>query len=424
MNSENQLLNQELHARPGINFSVPSRWIHVLLQRPDSQASPEPMLRDLLGREPSFESPESGDRYRFMQDGSRLLGLELHTESYALTMVEAGQAGALFSRPLSEQLSAPFLQRMHEDLITGLRIEVVDVSVLAGEDEYLWAQRQLDGAQLVGGWMSDRHASVWTDYRPDADCLIRVLVIGHQLTPGRLGRLVHRLSDIDDYRIMAQRGLPVVQGLMRELNEVEPRLDAVMALLAREPGASQQEELLTEITRISARVEHMIARSAYRFSASRAYAAIVEQRFKAVGEEVQQGHLRLTIFLKKTLGPAMRTCEAAEQRAQSIAERISRAAHVLNTMVDLQNKRQNQSILRSMEQQARMQVTLQMAVEGLSIVAISYYGTGLVNYLLKSAAALGLPVDAALYTGLSIPLVVLVTWFGVRLAKKKLKLLR
>lgn len=114
----------------------------------------------------------------------------------------------------------------------------------------------------------------------------------------------------------------------------------------------------------------MIARSAYRFSASRAYAAIVEQRFKAVGEEVQQGHLRLTIFLKKTLGPAMRTCEAAEQRAQSIAERISRAAHVLNTMVDLQNKRQNQSILRSMEQQARMQVTLQMAVEGLSIVAI------------------------------------------------------
>ncbi len=129
----------------------------------------------------------------------------------------------------------------------------------------------------------------------------------------------------------------------------------------------------------------------------------------------------MTVFLNKTLEPAMRTCRAAESRAHSIAERMTRAVQVLNTMVDLMNKQQNRAILQSMEQQARRQVALQMAVEGLSIVAISYYGTGLLAYLYKTAYALGVPINVGLATGLSVPLVMLATWWGVRAAKKGLK---
>ena len=117
----------------------------------------------------------------------------------------------------------------------------------------------------------------------------------------------------------------------------------------------------------------------------------------------------------------MRTCEAAEHRANALAVRVTRAANLLNTMDDLVNKKQNHSILKSMEQRARMQVALQMAVEGFSIIAISYYGTGLLAYMLKSAKIFGIKIDVELYIGLAVPAVVLLSWLGVKLAKRTLK---
>jgi len=420
MINQRDMLNQELHARPDMKFSVPSRCIHVLLEHSSDKEEDAVLKFHHWGQNLELDEPIGGSQFHRVKNENLRLGWESHTESHAWTLIEEGPKEELFDGNLADLLPAASHDRIASGLITGIRVEVINDSLLGDRAGLDWAKEQLESDRLIGGWMSDRRASVWTTYKPDHDGLIRFLIIGHQLSAGRLGRLVHRLTDIDDYRMMALRGLPRAHSLMRELNVVEPKLDSIMSRLAKEPSADRQEELLTEITRVSARVEHLIARSEYRFSASRAYSAIVNQRFELIREEVQGGHQRITVFLHKTLNPAMRTCEAAERRALSIAQRISRAAHVLNTMVDLLNKKQNQSILKSMEQQSRMQVALQMAVEGLSIVAISYYGTGLVHYALESAHSMGFHVDPTLLTGLSIPVVVLLTWSGVRLAKKKL----
>jgi uncharacterized membrane-anchored protein len=414
-------LNQELHARPEMRFNLPTRCVHVLLHRnkknEEGTSSAFTKWQETFG----FGQPVPGSRFYRAGKGNLQLGWEEHSESHAWTLVEEDPPGAPFSAPLSELLPGVSQEQISDDLITGMRLEAIDDSQLNGRNGFEVAQEMLACEHLVGGWMSDQHASVWTTYKPDADGLICFLIIGHGLSSGRLGRLVHRLTDIDDYRMMALLGLPRAQKSMVELNEIEPSLDAIMERLARSSGGAEQETLLVEITRVSARVEHLITLSAYRFSASKAYAAIVDQRFDDIREEIQDGHERITVFLNKTLSPAMRTCAAAERRALSIAERIARAAHVLNTQVDLLNKKQNQAILRSLERQARLQVSLQMAVEGLSIVAISYYGTGLVHYLLKSAQSLGMRVDPELATGVAIPLIVLLTWGGVRLAKRKVR---
>jgi uncharacterized membrane-anchored protein len=44
--------------------------------------------------------------------------------------------------------------------------------------------------------------------------------------------------------------------------------------------------------------------------------------------------------------------------------------------VDLTLEAQNQDLLQSMNQRSQMQLQLQQAVEGLSVVAISYYLVG------------------------------------------------
>ena len=55
--------------------------------------------------------------------------------------------------------------------------------------------------------------------------------------------------------------------------------------------------------------------------------------------------------------------------------------------MDIELQRQNQELLAQMNRRARLQLRLQQTVEGLSVVAITYYASQLVNYMAKGARA-------------------------------------
>ena len=157
-----------------------------------------------------------------------------------------------------------------------------------------------------------------------------------------------------------------------------------------------------------------------RFAAARAYAGIVERRINECDEQRLGSYQRYSNFLMKTLQPAMRTCDAAERRTHEVAERVARAAGLLGSMVDMVQKKQNQAILETMAERATLQLRLQQAVEGFSIFAISYYAVGLIAYGLKSAKALGSPVDPEVATGFAAPAVFALVWFSVRTVRRRL----
>ena len=74
-----------------------------------------------------------------------------------------------------------------------------------------------------------------------------------------------------------------------------------------------------------------------------------------------------------------------------------------------------------MNTRAAQQLRLQQAVEGLSVVAISYYLAGLVGYAGKALKASGVPIDTDLVTGISIPILALVVWIGLNRLRKRFK---
>jgi len=65
-----------------------------------------------------------------------------------------------------------------------------------------------------------------------------------------------------------------------------------------------------------------------------------------------------------------------------------------------------------------LQLRLQETVEGLSVVAISYYLVGIVGYAAKGVKGLGMKVDPDLLVGLMIPIVIAFVWSGVRRIRK------
>ena len=109
-----------------------------------------------------------------------------------------------------------------------------------------------------------------------------------------------------------------------------------------------------------------------------------------------------------------------ETRKESLETRIARAGTLLRTRVDVALEEQNATLLRSMNRRATLQLRLQETVEGLSVVAISYYTIGLVSYVLKATKNAGLSIDPEIGTGLAIIPVVASVWLGLRQMKKRL----
>lgn len=96
-----------------------------------------------------------------------------------------------------------------------------------------------------------------------------------------------------------------------------------------------------------------------------------------------------------------------------MSSRSIRAANLLRTRVDVERSAQNQALLESMDKRSDLQLRLQRTVEGLSVVAISYYAVSLVRYLLYPVADAASVSSGTLTALVTLP-VVLFVWWAIR----------
>jgi uncharacterized membrane-anchored protein len=177
--------------------------------------------------------------------------------------------------------------------------------------------------------------------------------------------------------------------------------------------------VLHELLEVSAELEAQAVQHFFRFGATKAYEAIVVDRVSALRETRFLDRQMLTEFMRRRYRPAMRTVASAEERLRAMIERTRRAADLLRTRVDVERSAQNQALLERMDRRADLQLRLQHMVEGLSVVAISYYAVGLLSYALYPVAS-ALGVDKAyLIAGLT-PVAVLIVWWAMRQVRRSL----
>jgi uncharacterized membrane-anchored protein len=212
--------------------------------------------------------------------------------------------------------------------------------------------------------------------------------------------------------MMALLTLPVARALSPFLQQAESELLAIMSEMQ---NAKEEDEplLFDRITRLESQIENRNSDTLYRFSAATAYADLVEQRIEELREGRIEGLQTFREFNDRRFAPAMATCRVASSRLQALSERIARTTVLLSTRVNVTRERQNQSVLKSMDRRANLQLRLQQTVEGLSVAAISYYIVGLVGYAAKGFKAYGFEFNLDLVTAASIPVVVALVAFGL-----------
>lgn len=413
-----QLAN-EVHARPVTAMAAPARASHLAFLTGEAGAAEDHAHLVRLCQRYGVAAPQPGINY-FAQDfGSFRARWERHTEFVTYTFFQSGAGSDAFAQPAVDSVARDWLQAVPGALLVAVHVTLLPRAAPPPDAAEL--ARHFVSDSLVGSRVAGGAATVYADYRIHADGFGRLLIHDHGLTERQAGRLVQRLLEIETYRMTALLALPLARRAAPEIARIENGLASAMTSMASTASGGDDHALLDRLTRLAADIESLSSASSYRFGAARAYHALIERRVSELREERIEGLQTIAEFMDRRLRPAMHTCQSVAERQESLSQRVVRASNLLRTRVDVALEGQNRDLLASMDRRARLQLRLQQTVEGLSVVAISYYLLGLVSYAAKSAKGFHLPVDPETVPGLALPVVLGLVWWGVRRFKKRLK---
>ncbi|MCH8178445.1 MAG: DUF3422 domain-containing protein [Proteobacteria bacterium] len=422
--AQRELLHNEVHARPPARIRLPALVVYVaVLNEGVSREDEWAHLRALPGQQALPLQALSGHFLR-LRFPTHTLKWERHTEFSRYSIVQTLPEGALADGDEAALMRALVVDTAWLAGIPGKTVAAITMAMVHGDVDDTAAMRQIagpwfEGREPLASLLGIRRSCAMTDFRLRDSGFERLLVVcSAQTSELRVGRISQRLLELETYRLMALRGLPVAKALAPMLGEAEDRLAAITARMENKDASDQ--ELLDELIGLAARVERATATHLYRFTATQAYHALVQQRIEQLRETPIPGTQTVGEFVLRRVSPAMATVQASAQRLGSLSQRIERASALLRTRVDIATEAQNQTLLEKLTRGQELQLRLQTTVEGLSIAAISYYVVSLILYAGKAGKAAGLPIQPELLAGALIPLVLLAIWWGTRQLHKKL----
>jgi len=404
-------LHNEVHARPSARVRLPALIVYVaVLNDGISREQEWAHLRRLPGHEDLSLASLQGNFLRLRCDHFTLKW-ERHTEFTRYSIVQALPVHADWGATLPELAShvatgTDWLRGLPGQTMAAIHLGMVQAD-MAAPDLIPTAQAWLGEGAVMASRMGNTTEGV--PHSCGADGFERMLVLASDGTSeARAGRISQRLLEMETYRLMALRGLPVAKNLSSMLSAAESQLADITGLLERK-GESDQ-ALLDLLVSLAARIERATAEHGFRFSATRAYDTLVSQRLAELRERPVSGTQTLGEFMQRRLSPAMATVQATEKRLASLAERVSRTSALLRTRVDIATEAQNQVLLEKLTRGQELQLRLQVTVEGLSMAAISYYVVSLLLYAFKGLKAYGVPIHPEIAVALLLPLVLWSVW--------------
>ena len=396
-------LHNELHSRPSIYFIEPAHVFHVTMLDEEG-------LMEEINKRLALET--EGESQGLLTLDGGIAKWERHTEFLSLTLV----------MPITDSKEHwPAMPACMGALISDHQHLMIESSIILVENE---GERQCDPEiygfkDASGSEVGAGDAVVWSDFRLTDNGINRFLLINRRLNSYRLGRMVRRILEIETYRTMASLALPLAKSVSASLKIFEKELTALSDENASTTGLDAK-KILDEISHLSARIVRCAARARQRFSATQAYSQLVFERIGELREGHVEGRQRIGIFIERRFRPTVRYCDATHQRLERLHGSVANLGDLLQARVQVEVEEQNAAILKSLNARAITQVKIQKAVEGLSIIAISYYFFSLLKLVYEGLHGLGIEISAKDFAMYIAPLAMTTfVLIGLRIIKAK-----
>ncbi len=408
------VLHNEVHARSSLILGLPVRASHLALSRSGEEKIHERQHLSQLCERFGVAAPAlDADHFSATFDSFQIRW-EQHGEFSTYTFYVQGAEEKPFASPALKKVPVDWLAALTGTILVATHATIISAS--ENDDSMLglteiapyFANNPLVGSTVTGG-----AACVFTDFRIHVDGFSRFLIVDKDLRVEQGARLLHRLFEIEVYRVLALLAFPIARKLYPELKKADQQLYTITNAMTQSAG--NDAKLLDELTMLAAEIENHVSSNHLRFEAANAYYNLVEQRLTDLREVRIQGIQTIGEFIKRRLEPAVNTCRSTSNRFKSLSERVGNASQLLRTRVDIIIERQNQGLLSSMALRAKMQLRMQQMVEGISIVAITYYAASLIRAMAEALHALNwLHISPEIIEGASVPFILIGIGLGFK----------
>jgi len=402
-------LSAEMHVRRMPRMAAPCRMMQVVTVLGEANTDDTRAHVEALKRLATVIVPLSAKYAVLSIDGVTLVW-ERHTEFATYTLLRPG----ISAEPFNPADFDPVRDRLYAGM-PGEIIRSTQIALVAGAE---WEPTALDlprwfaAESTVVCDVADGLARIASDFRLNADGYGRLLIHDRGLQHDEPGQLFMRLQELGNYRNMALLGLPLAQQLTPSVSQLQARLAELTHGVSER--SSQDDLLLDELSFLSAELARLVAETRYRMSATRAYAQLSEYRLVSLHIGGVRGYQSLDDFTERRLIPAVRTCDSFSARLDDLSRRAAWTSDLLRTRIDIALARQNRDLLSSMDRRTDLQLRLQQTVEGLSVVAISYYLVALIGHVLGVVTIVSHDVAMAI----AVPLVLLLVTFALYRMKR------
>jgi uncharacterized membrane-anchored protein len=390
----------ETHARPVMPIDVPVRVRRAAFMPYDGHDGLARLQETLVARLRPGDHRDTR-QFDFEAAGYRVI-IEIHNEFATLTWVGAIDDWTSWPEGISLDLFSGM------PLIAATRIDLIDAAVISPG-----ALAGFNPPSLSYSAIFDGTAQAATDFVVGEDRFTRFEVAAGRSGKLQRGVIVRRLLEIETYRNLALLGLPLARTYSPRIRAQEAQQVTLMQQLGHGTTMQDNHAALDSLHDLSLEVGRTVDAVAYRFAASHAYANVLRSRVERLDEKPIGEFTTIARYLENRVEPAMATLTAVEKRLDALADRLERSTDLLNARITLSIEQQNQTVLDTISRTARSQYMLQRTVEGLSIVAISYYALGIIGHVLDGFPHLPL-LGAETTLAIAAPVVILLVWWLLR----------
>lgn len=308
----------------------------------------------------------------------------------------------------------------------GTKVTALDI-IITDDPAYSKPERiqELLGDTIYANRVMGTDIRIMTNYRPDKRNRERYLVTtgNEAVLMDRIEQVVENIGQTENYYHLLLLPLPdyftklnTVGIIEKRVAERTERITATMETAAGEDMEVWLKDLTSELSQI----HNLNERLRHRFSATFHYDKLYNRALDDWHAEPLEHYEPLRNVLNRKTEMITDDYHRLIQRVDASEKSIADLISVLRTRIDLILQRQNLEMLEGMHATAKHQVKLQETVEGLSIIVISYYLTGLAGYVFKAMEkAWGL--NSSLATGIFVPIAILFSLFMTWKFKKAME---